>query len=427
MSGETHDPVLGPPRSSDPFIPGAVPSADPPANPAEQGRGTPLAPYSSSSGDELNALLAESIVQPHPDPLLGSFSSGEQPAAPAVPEMEGSSPPLEAAPGEPLPAESSPVSSAEDEVPSDSDQPEETAAPSVGSFDALSALASLAGQESAGSAAPPSDDIVFPASLVTESPKAATPVRDEARKDEDADDDDDDDDEEEAHPRERSWLTLLLISYSSAVTLGLLWVLLGGRRLQEADDLEPFPVTENRADPGRRANQSRRFEPPQPLAADHLTTLGQTVRLGALEVTPEEVRAGRVELERVFGEGEQRDGGDDALRLKLRLKNVSSDTIFVPLDEAFLREPIGGAPDSFIETADGATIAMYPLAVESEWSIRGQSFEELQPGASCDAEIISETKVSDRLTPAMTWRVRLRTGIEKTDTLGIRFRKDEIR
>ncbi len=27
----------------------------------------------------------------------------------------------------------------------------------------------------------------------------------------------------------------------------------------------------------------------------------------------------------------------------------------------------------------------------------------------------------------MTWRVRLRTGIEQTDTVGVRFRADEIK
>ncbi len=68
---------------------------------------------------------------------------------------------------------------------------------------------------------------------------------------------------------------------------------------------------------------------------------------------------------------------------------------------------------------------MYPLAVESEWSIRDQVFEELQPGESCEALLVSAPEVSDRLSPEMIWRIRLRTGIDQTETLGVRFRKDE--
>jgi hypothetical protein len=209
------------------------------------------------------------------------------------------------------------------------------------------------------------------------------------------------------------------------VTIGLVWVLLSDRRLRDSERAEPAPV-EFPADPGVRAEHSRRLTPPAPLAADHRAALGKTLRLGSLEVTPLAVERGRVELERALEEPEVRDGGADALTLRLRLKNVSSDAVFAPLDEAFLRESLSGQLDSLIENERKEQISMFPLAVTSEWSIRGQEFRDLRPGESFVGLVVSTTDVADRLTDTMTWRVRLRTGIGQTDTVGVEFHKAEI-
>ncbi len=246
--------------------------------------------------------------------------------------------------------------------------------------------------------------------------KSAPPVKGE-----------EEDDDDDLPPRGSSWLTLLLISYSSAVTLGLLWVLLGGRRLREAEPRDVFPAVDTRPDPGRRAGRSRKAEPPPPLIAEHVTTLGKPVRIGSVEATPLEIVSGPVGLEPAIGEGEPREGGTGALKLKLRLKNISNELIFAPLDEAFLRERDTGERDSFIETTRTGQIAMYPLAVSSEWSIVGQEFRELRPGESYETVVVSSSDLGDRLTDEMTWRIRLRTGIDETDTLGVRFGKSEIR
>ncbi|HMB08595.1 MAG TPA: hypothetical protein VKP69_33295, partial [Isosphaeraceae bacterium] len=94
--------------------------------------------------------------------------------------------------------------------------------------------------------------------------------------------------------------------------------------------------------------------------------------------------------------------------------------------EAFLRENERGQLDSFIETSDGLQIKMFPLAVASEWSIIGQEFRELKPGQSYETEVVSAPDVQGHVTPEMTWRLRLRTGINQTDTMGVRFREDQI-
>jgi hypothetical protein len=219
----------------------------------------------------------------------------------------------------------------------------------------------------------------------------------------------------------------LLFSYASAVTIGLIWVLWSHRLPRESVEADPFPPADTATDPGHRADQSRKLVPPPPLPDDRIAKLGQTVRLGSLEVTPLEITTGTVSLVREINRAEKRQGGEGALLLKLRLKNVSSDSILVPLDEAFLRERGRGIRDSFVETGPIAQIDMFPLAVVSEWSIVGQEFRELRPGESYETEVVSAPDAIAHLVPEMTWRIRLRTDVNQTETLGVRFREKDIR
>ena len=69
---------------------------------------------------------------------------------------------------------------------------------------------------------------------------------------------------------------VLLASYASAVTLGLIWVLWSGRTAPR-EPSEPDAVPAGRAhapDPGRRAGQSRQVVPPPPIAADRIVDAG---------------------------------------------------------------------------------------------------------------------------------------------------------
>ena len=75
----------------------------------------------------------------------------------------------------------------------------------------------------------------------------------------------------------------------------------------------------------------------------------------------------------------------------------------------------------------GRRIELFPLAVESEWSIVGQDFRELGPGESMEALIVSAPDALGLKEEEMTWRVRLRTGINETDVLGVRIADREIR
>ena len=112
--------------------------------------------------------------------------------------------------------------------------------------------------------------------------------------------------------------------------------------------------------------------------------------------------------------------------LKLRLKNLASDSILVPLDEAFIRERARGVRDSFIEAGPAQQIEMYPLAVVSEWSIAGQEFRELRPGESYETAVVSAPDALGAAAPEMTWRLRLRTDVNQTAVLGVRFQNRDI-
>ena len=104
--------------------------------------------------------------------------------------------------------------------------------------------------------------------------------------------------------------------------------------------------------------------------------------------------------------------------LRLRLTNVSHDQSFAPLERALCesRAPHRSVVD---RTKEGKLIGLFPLAVDSEWSIAGQEFPVLKPGESTETLIASEHGAADRLTSDMTWRVRLRIGPYKTDMIGV--------
>ena len=118
---------------------------------------------------------------------------------------------------------------------------------------------------------------------------------------------------------------------------------------------------------------------------------------------------------------------EESLVLRLRLTNISKKYTITPLDQNLVRERGFRAHDPYIVTSDGATISLYPLAIDSEWSIKGQDFATLRPGDTEETFVAAETGAARNLAAEMTWRVRLRTGVYRTDMLGVRFTKDQVR
>ena len=247
-----------------------------------------------------------------------------------------------------------------------------------------------------------------------------TPGRPKASRD---DDDRPIEDEEEPEERRISWSTVLLASYASAVTLALGWTMLKGRPNDKPEEVVLLPSTIVQPESARQSSLSRKVEPPEPILGKYFATIGQPVEVGSLEVTPVGVQRENVSLQRSnsVSKLERRDGGKKALVLKLKLRNTTTDAVFAPLDQAYLRERGKEVVDTFVETAAGERVYPYPLAVDSEWSVVGQDLTELRPGESRVVSIVSAADAPPDTAGPFTWRVRLRTGINRTDAIGVRW------
>jgi hypothetical protein len=163
-----------------------------------------------------------------------------------------------------------------------------------------------------------------------------------------------------------------------------------------------------------------------PLAAENVASLGKVIRIGGVEVTPVGIEVTRLELVRSIEPAKWRREKLASLVLRLRLKNISKSDTFAPLELRFVREQASTLDRSMIATSPGQAINLFPLAVDSEWSIDGQEFTVLEPGESVETLIASEPGAADRMTDLMTWHVRLRIAPYRTDVLGVRFSNDEV-
>jgi hypothetical protein len=225
-----------------------------------------------------------------------------------------------------------------------------------------------------------------------------------------------------------SWAWVLLASYASALTLAFAWMFYTGRVRLRPEPVRITASTDSRPDLGQRDEQSQLVLPLPPIPRDKITTLGQPLRLGDLELVPLGVRADQVTLRRLplDSRPETRNGGENALFLKILLRNLSRTALFAPLDQEFVRERDHGFPDSCIVTGGDDRITIYPLARESEWTIAGQKFAELRPGGALETVVVSQPDALGRTTKDMTWRLKLRTGVAATEVVGVRFSDQDI-
>jgi hypothetical protein len=222
-----------------------------------------------------------------------------------------------------------------------------------------------------------------------------------------------------------SWLIGLLLSYSSAVTLALAWVLWTGGPNRSADEPAAGPSRAG-VEPAVKPAESATSVSAPAIPDENLTSLGKPVRIGALEVTPLQVVAAPVQLVRSIDSSDVRDGESESLMLRFKVTNISSDLVFAPLEAALVREQASALDRSYIATARGKRINLFPLAIDSEWRIAGQSFPVLNPGESSETLLASEPLASGRPTGDLIWRIRLRIGPYRSDLFGVRFSAQDI-
>ena len=222
-----------------------------------------------------------------------------------------------------------------------------------------------------------------------------------------------------------AWFLLVLLSYSSAVTLALAWVLWTGMA-SRSTERPAARASQSSGEPLSKSAESEASLALPPIPDENLTILGKAIRVGDLEITPLEIVATTLQLVRAIDSSDVRDEESESLVLRFKLTNISKDHTFAPLEAALIREQNSPLDCSHIAIAGGGRIRLFPLAVDSEWVIAGQSFEVLKPGETVETVLASEPIRSARPSGEMTWRVRLRIGPYRSDIVGVRFSATEI-
>ncbi len=222
------------------------------------------------------------------------------------------------------------------------------------------------------------------------------------------------------------WGQIALLSYASALTFALIW-LIGTGRILRPNPPSPRPIAARSPAPEPLHPPSDPVDstPSPPIPPENLTQLGRSLRIGEIEVTPLEIEAGPVALIHAIHPGTSR-REDDCLILRLRLANRSADRTFSPLDRNFVRDRDLRMFDPYIAAAGGQSIRLFPLAIESEWRIRGQIFPELKPGETAETLVVAEPGSAEQMAGEMTWRIRVRTGVYRSDMIGVEFNQDQV-
>jgi hypothetical protein len=420
------DPILGPPRSS-----ASSSGAEVIVEPPDTGGGSVVVAdliaveLSPSPAPEVNAegepVKVPSRLDPPPDAASRDEQDASETSSGVV--LVDSSGSVETTG---VPTASPPPSPTEDPLPSPAETDSKTEPAAV---DFLSALiqgdepgpAAQTDAPTHASEALPSFDTTTGPALTTAPDLANEPPRNEAKEEKEEKEEEEEEEEEDEAPA-TSWPLVLLGSYASAMTLACIYLLWFAPRASAPSSVNQFADVKT----DRGGGHVRDVAPPIP--ESQITTVGKPLRVGLLELTPLAVKAGSTTLEHRTPDGnrERSDGGSGSLILRLRLRNLSKNDTFTPLERSFVRQPDQGMPASYIELETGGLLENYPLALDSERSIVGQSFEPLGPNQSRDLVIASDQGSLPLAQGPMIWRLQLRTGPNQTETIGVQFNDSEI-
>ena len=247
-------------------------------------------------------------------------------------------------------------------------------------------------------------------------------------------------------------LVIPLISYSIFATIAVIYL----RFYQPGPPPQPHPLEmvpdiegKNKGAKRQKAHIIFRGRQKLPLP-DHLkTTLGQAIRIGDLEVSPESVQFKIVTF--LVPKFDPAPSGDECLVLNLRLKNVSQDVVFKPMDPYFdLRwkenkdETNLGMPFTYLTVGDQRFFGPNSLADidDNHVTLAGQHFDkELKPGDEMSTFVCTdwEDPVKQAVESAsgpMLWRVQVRRGLVQipdkgeysaTAVIGVEFTREEVK
>jgi len=237
-----------------------------------------------------------------------------------------------------------------------------------------------------------------------------------------------------------SRMFVILASYASAITIAFLVLLM--KQIYEnghPHQLESLPDIAT-----QKENELTYVPPYSGLPRGHTLRLGETQRFGNIEVTPLEIVQAPVEFAHYSGDGKRhRESTQPVWKLRLRLKNVSSDQQIAPLDRRLVLRWVSKRGQSaeytnYFITEEGTrdrqapTVQLYRLPVDSDWDMVGQKLGKiLQPGESYETYLAAAEEEMSGLPEHLVWRVQIRKGYSSkglgvTTIFQVAFDKEQV-
>lgn len=232
---------------------------------------------------------------------------------------------------------------------------------------------------------------------------------------------------------------LLLLSYSSAITLGFAYLLYHGSTNKNDYGLESLPDV---MPPKHKT--SGVYQETAPMPDGHDLQIGDRQRFGNIEVTVLKVTRGPIQFRHFSDANKPRLPSAPVLKLWLRFKNVSEDQEIAPLDDQLLFHRIGRDrmtyhSNQFVvrseqkNNREAKRVIAFDHIIGSGWDLVGLPLDKpLQPGESHDYYVPTCENDLDTLTGELVWRVHIRKGYSShgngvTTLFEVRFNSDIIR
>jgi hypothetical protein len=229
-----------------------------------------------------------------------------------------------------------------------------------------------------------------------------------------------------------TWAWQALLTYASLVTLLALYLAWQLSRQPARSRLDLPDIAPPRAK-GSRVTTLIYVPEDQRLPASHVLRLGEVRQFGAVEVTPLRVTRGPLRFEYFDRQtARQRDPSEEVWRLHVRFRNLSGDLPVIPLDrhlvyvrEENLKQPGRFKANNFVALAEERgestlRIPLYDLSPDSDWVVVDQNLDqELEPGASLEAFLPTESQGLEQLVGPLTWRFHFRKGHNPQSLRGV--------
>lgn len=233
---------------------------------------------------------------------------------------------------------------------------------------------------------------------------------------------------------------LLLLSYSSAITIGFLYLLYHGTANRNDYGLESLPDIV----PLKKKTASVSvYKETADMPAGHDLKVGDRRRFGNIEVTVLKVTRGEIQFRHFADASKSRLPSAPVLKLWLRFKNVSKDQEIAPLDDQLLftragKDRFSYRSNQFVMRAeqkanqDAKRVIAFDHIIGSGWDLANLPLDKpLRPGESRDYYVPTCENDLDILTGELLWRVHIRKGYSSrgngvTTLFEVRFNSNVI-